>query len=88
MVNMPIALVKPMNRTGTARIHNIQADVPLNQDHIVIDTPYRADDGVVHPNLIHVPRKFLGYDYLLAITPYTDMNDQKKTHAFMGQMTC
>lgn len=59
MVNMPIALVKPMNRTGTASIHNIQADVPLNQDHIVIDTPYRADDGVVHPNLIHVLESFL-----------------------------
>ncbi|ENN8392408.1 sialidase family protein [Serratia marcescens] len=84
IVNMPIALVKPMNRTGTAWIHNIQADVPLNQDHIVIDTPYRADDGVVHPNLIHVPGKFLGYDYLLAITPYTDMNDQEENPCLYG----
>ncbi|MFL7844193.1 sialidase family protein [Raoultella ornithinolytica] len=84
VASIPTALVKPVNRTGTAWIYNVQANVPADQQHIVINTPYRPDDGVVHPNLIHVPDKFLGYEYLLAITPYTAMNDQEENPCLYG----
>lgn len=84
MVNIPTTLVKPVNKTTSAWISNIQADVLTGQEHIVINTPYRPDDGVVHPNLVHVPDGFLGYAYLLAITPYTAMNDQEENPCLYG----
>ncbi|MGL6191417.1 MAG: sialidase family protein [Serratia nevei] len=84
MVNMPKTLVKPVNRVGTEWIKNIQAEVTKEQKHIVINTPYRPDDGVVHPNLVHVPDRFMGYEYLLAITPYTAMNDQEENPCLYG----
>lgn len=84
MVNIPTALVKPVNRVGAEWIKNIEAEVGKEQKHIVINTPYRPDDGVVHPNLVHVPERFMGYEYLLAITPYTAMNDQEENPCLYG----
>lgn len=40
--------------------------------YIPVDTPYGQDRGVVHPQILEVPNKFMGYRYILTITGYTN----------------
>ncbi|WP_151815070.1 hypothetical protein [Acinetobacter soli] len=48
----------------------LKCNIPLNIKKTVIDTPYRLDDGVVHPNVIELVIPVRGYKYLMCIDPY------------------
>lgn len=41
-------------------------------NYIPVETPYGQDRGVVHPQIIEIPNKFMGYRYILTITGYTN----------------
>lgn len=44
-------------------------------ERIKIDTPYFADDHVVHPFLCNFYREFRGFKHLLMLTPYHNTHD-------------
>lgn len=41
-------------------------------NYIPIKTPYGDNKGVVHPQILEIPNKFLGYRYIVTITGYTN----------------
>ncbi|WP_457970647.1 hypothetical protein [Acinetobacter calcoaceticus] len=41
-------------------------------NYIPVETPYGQDRGVVHPQILEIPNKFMGYRYILTITGYTN----------------
>lgn len=61
---------------GSTWINNVTFEKP--DDTVVIagyDPTYRADIGVVHPNVFEFKHKVCGYKYWMGINPYTDGNE-------------
>lgn len=50
--------------------------LPFTTNYQPLDTPYYADDEVVHPYIIEMPTNFLGYKYLLVNTPYYSLEQE------------
>lgn len=50
----------------------------------VINTPYRNNDGVVHPHLIEFYNGFRGYRYLLKVEPYYNTGEQYENPCIYG----
>lgn len=51
----------------------IQYDATTAQ-HLVIDTPYRKNDSLVHPNVIELDEPIRGFKYWMCLTPYSSNN--------------
>lgn len=51
---------------------------------LVIDTPYRNDDGIVHPHILEFRNGFLGYRYILGLTPYFLTQDKYENPFIYG----
>lgn len=51
----------------------IQYDATTAQ-HLVIDTPYRKNDSLVHPNVIELDEPMRGFKYWMCLTPYSSNN--------------
>ncbi|WP_174492706.1 hypothetical protein [Acinetobacter sp. Marseille-Q1623] len=49
-----------------------QAKIESWGNYHPVKTPYGSDRGVVHPQILEFPNKFMGYRYILAITGYTN----------------
>ncbi|HHP8035202.1 TPA: hypothetical protein ACSIR4_004181, partial [Acinetobacter baumannii] len=51
---------------------------------LVIDTVYQKDDGVVHPHILEFRNGFLGYRYILGLTPYYNTQDKYENPCIYG----
>ncbi|MFY6097529.1 hypothetical protein ACOUVM_04310 [Acinetobacter baumannii] len=51
---------------------------------LVIDTVYQKDDGVVHPHILEFRNGFLGYRYILGLTPYYNNQDKYENPCIYG----
>lgn len=51
---------------------------------IPLKTPYSEDDGVVHPYIFETRNGFLGYRYILGITPFKDAQDKYENPCIYG----
>lgn len=61
----------PRNYTFSANdLLNIRCNVPDTIEHLTIDSPYRKDDGFVHPCFLALAERIRGYKYVMVITPY------------------
>ncbi|HCT9572520.1 TPA: hypothetical protein OUC69_002881, partial [Acinetobacter baumannii] len=49
-----------------------QAKISTWGNYIPVKTPYGDDRGVVHPQILEFPNKFMGYRYIVSITGYTN----------------
>ena len=59
-----------------------QANIAEWGDYIPVETPYGNNRGVVHPQILEFPNKFIGCRYILAITGYTN-GDVKEENPFL-----
>lgn len=59
-----------------------QANIAEWGDYIPVKTPYGNNRGVVHPQILEFPNKFMGCRYILAITGYTN-GDVKEENPFL-----
>lgn len=64
--NFSIDAVNALNST-------IQYDANTAQ-HLRIDTPYRLNDSLVHPNVIELDEPMRGFKYWMCLTPYQGNN--------------
>lgn len=53
-------------------------------DYIPVKTPYGNNRGVVHPQILEFPNKFMGCRYILAITGYTNGNTKEENPFLLG----
>lgn len=53
-------------------------------NYIPIKTPYGDDRGVVHPQILEVPNKFMGYRYILTLTGYTNGSTKEENPFLVG----
>lgn len=51
---------------------------------LTVDTVYRKDDGVVHPHILEFRNGFLGYRYILGLTPYYLTQDKYENPCIYG----
>ena len=61
-----------------------QANIAEWGNYIPVKTPYGNDTGVVHPQILEFPNKFMGCRYILAITGYTNGNTQEENPFLLG----
>lgn len=59
-----------------------QANITEWGNYIPVETPYGQNRGVVHPQILEFPNKFMGHRYILAITGYTN-GDVKEENPFL-----
>ena len=64
----PLDLHKRIYTISNTWLDSIKFSRPASKT--VIKTPYRDDDGVVHPHIIEFYNGFRGYRYLLKLEPY------------------
>lgn len=69
------------NKTWINDINQITFD---NSTRLEIESPYRNDDGVCHPNIIEFYNGFRGYRYIIAITPYYLTNEAEENPCIYG----
>lgn len=69
----PMDLHKRVFTLNDTWLDLIRFNKPSNKTPI--RTPYRADDGVVHPNIIEFYNGFRGYRYLMKLEPYYDTQE-------------
>ncbi|HCV3156110.1 TPA: hypothetical protein OV529_003646, partial [Acinetobacter baumannii] len=53
-------------------------------NYIPVNTPYGINRGVVHPQILEFPNKFLGYRYIVVITGYTNGNLSEENPFLLG----
>lgn len=51
---------------------------------LTVDTVYKKDDGVVHPHILEFRNGFLGYRYILGLTPYYLTQDKYENPCIYG----
>lgn len=64
----PIDLHKRIYTINESWLDAIKFSKPANKT--IVKTPYRPDDGVVHPHVIEFYNGFRGYRYLIKLEPY------------------
>ena len=65
-------------------INNINKFGHSNSTRLTIATPYRTDDGVVHPHILEFYNGFRGYRYIICITPYYLTNEAYENPCIYG----
>ena len=55
-----------------------------NSTRLEISSPYRDDDGVVHPHILEFYNGFRGYRYIICITPYYLTNEAEENPCIYG----
>lgn len=78
----PLDLHKRIYTINDAWPNAINFSRPANRT--VISTPYRPDDGVVHPNIVEFYNGFRGYRYILKLEPYYDTGEQYENPCLYG----
>lgn len=87
-VGKPIAPVPlecvPTSWTPSNDIINLKITQPT--EHILIDTPYEnpKEGRVVHPTLIQFKDSFMGYRYIMGLTPYFDSKERFENPVLYG----
>lgn len=56
----------------------------VSNNYIKLDTPYRNDDGVVHPCVIQLNKPILGFKYWMCITPYGNLQILEENPCIYG----
>lgn len=56
----------------------------VSSNYIKLDTPYRDDDGVVHPCVIQLNKPMLGFKYWMCITPYGNLQILEENPCIYG----
>ena len=75
----------PQNYTiSKTWINNINQFGHANSTRLEINSPYRDDDGVVHPHILEFYNGFRGYRYIVAITPYYLTNEAVENPCIYG----
>lgn len=75
----------PQNYTiSKTWINNINQFGHANSTRLEINSPYRDDDGVVHPHILEFYNGFRGYRYIVAITPYYLTNEAEENPCIYG----
>lgn len=72
----------PLDFTPPSALFNETITQPI--ERTVIDTPYRVDDGVVHPHIIQFADTFNHKKYWLGLTPYYLNNDKFENPVIYG----
>ena len=67
---------------GTSWIN--QANIAEWGNYTPVETPYGNNRGVVHPQILEFPNRFMGCRYILAITGYTNGNTQEENPFLLG----
>lgn len=73
---LPVQYLPTNTQFDWDSVRNMTIDLGSDPTPIVLDTPYRPDDKVVHPTLAHFPRKWNGYEWLLGITPWSGNTEE------------
>lgn len=75
----------PQNYTiSKTWINNINQFGHANSTRLEINSPYRDDDGVVHPHILEFYNGLRGYRYIIAITPYYLTNEAEENPCIYG----
>ena len=75
----------PQNYTiNKTWINDINQFGHANSTRLEINSPYRDDDGVVHPHILEFYNGFRGYRYIVAITPYYLTNEAVENPCIYG----
>lgn len=75
----------PQNYTiSKTWINNINQFGHANSTRLEINSPYRDNDGVVHPHILEFYNGFRGYRYIIAITPYYLTNEAEENPCIYG----
>ena len=75
----------PQNYTiNKTWINDINQFGHSNSTRLSIATPYRTDDGVVHPHILEFYNGFRGYRYIICITPYYLTNEAEENPCIYG----
>ena len=75
----------PQNYTiSKTWINNINQFGHSNSTRLEINSPYRDDDGFVHPHILEFYNGFRGYRYIIAITPYYLTNEAEENPCIYG----
>ena len=80
----PLHYFKQNYTIDSAWINNINKFGHSNSTRLSIATPYRTDDGVVHPHILEFYNGFRGYRYIVAITPYYLTNEAYENPCIYG----
>ena len=81
---VPLHLFKHNFKTNKTWINDINQITFANSTRLEIDSPYRKNDGVCHPNIIEFWNGFLGYRYIVCITPYFNTNEAEENPCIYG----
>lgn len=75
----------PQNYTiNKTWINNINQFGHANSTRLEINSPYRDNDGFVHPHILEFYNGFRGYRYIIAITPYYLTNEAEENPCIYG----
>ena len=80
----PLHYFKQNYTIDSTWINNINQFGHSNSTRLSIATPYRADDGVVHPHILEFYNGFRGYRYIICITPYYLTNEAYENPCIYG----
>ena len=80
----PLHYFKQNYTIDSAWINNINKFGHSNSTRLTIATPYRTDDGVVHPHILEFYNGFRGYRYIICITPYYFTNEAYENPCIYG----
>ncbi|MDM1769401.1 hypothetical protein HX132_16900 [Acinetobacter sp. 226-4] len=81
---VPLHLFKHNFRTNKTWINDINQITFANSTRLEIDSPYRTNDGVCHPNILEFWNGFLGYRYIVCMTPYFNTNEAEENPCIYG----
>ena len=80
----PLHYFKQNYTIDSTWINNINQFGHSSSTRLSIATPYRTDDGVVHPHILEFYNGFRGYRYIVAITPYYLTNEAVENPCIYG----
>ena len=80
----PLHYFKQNYTIDSTWINNINQFGHSNSTRLTVATPYRTDDGVVHPHILEFYNGFRGYRYIICITPYYLTNEAYENPCIYG----
>lgn len=80
----PLHYFKQNYTIDSTWINNINQFGHSNSTRLTVATPYRTDDGVVHPHVLEFYNGFRGYRYIICITPYYLSNEAYENPCIYG----
>ena len=80
----PLHYFKQNYTIDSTWINNINQFGHSNSTRLTVATPYRTDDGVVHPHILEFYNGFRGYRYIICITPYYLTNEADENPCIYG----